>query len=129
MEVVHRTTQRSTPKPAEAHSETGQHTTAHNTQYSRTKQSNVPQQRRRTTTPPTASTSTNPTPNSQGGGHTHGGTSPSTATAAREQGMRANPKGRPRGLGLGPANGWAAVSKRLGGYPNSAPTKGAALLG
>ena len=51
---------------------------------------------------------------------------PRTATAARKQGTRASLKGRPRGLGLGPANGWAALSKRFGGYPNSAPTGGAA---
>ena len=54
---------------------------------------------------------------------------PHTATAARNQGTRANLKGRPRGLGLGPANGWAALSKRFGGYPNSAPTEGVALPG
>ena len=54
---------------------------------------------------------------------------PRTATAARKQGMRTSLKGRPRGLGLGPANGWAALSKRFGGYPNSAPTGGAALPG
>ena len=44
---------------------------------------------------------------------------PRTATAARKQDTRANLKGR---LGLGPANGWAALSKRFRGYPNSAPT-------
>ena len=54
---------------------------------------------------------------------------PRTATAARKQGTRASLKGRPRGLGLGPANGWAALSQRFGGYPNSAPTGGAALPG
>ena len=42
---------------------------------------------------------------------------------------RTSLKGKPRGLGLGPANGWAALSKRFGGYPNSAPTGGAALPG
>ena len=54
---------------------------------------------------------------------------PCTATAAHKQGARASLKGRPRRLGLGPANGWAALSKRFGGYPNSAPTGGAALPG
>ena len=54
---------------------------------------------------------------------------PRTATAAHKRGARARIKGRPRGLGLGPANGWAALSKRFGGYPNSAPTGGAALPG
>ena len=57
---------------------------------------------------------------------------PRTATAARKQGTRASLKGRPRGLGLGPANGWVAwvaLSKRFGGYPKSAPTGGAALPG
>ena len=41
---------------------------------------------------------------------------PRTAIAARKQGTRASLKGRPRGLGLGPANWWAALSKRFGGY-------------
>ena len=54
---------------------------------------------------------------------------PRTATAARKQGTRASLRGRPRGLGLGPANGWAALSKRFGGYPNSAPTGRAPLPG
>ena len=54
---------------------------------------------------------------------------PRPATAAHKQGAVASPKGRPRGLGLGPANGWAALSKRFRGYPNSAPTGGAALPG
>ena len=68
---------RSTPEPAEAHSETRQHTTARSTQYSRAKQSSVLQQQRRTATPPAASTNTSPTPNTQGGGQTHHtGTSP-----------------------------------------------------
>ena len=49
--------------------------------------------------------------------------------AARKQATRTSLKGRPWGLGLGPANGWAALSKRFGGYPNSAPTGGAALPG
>ena len=69
--------QRSRPKPAEAHNETRQHTTARITQYSRAKQSSVPQQQRRTATPPAASTNTSPTPNTQGAGQTHHtGTSP-----------------------------------------------------
>ena len=55
--------------------------------------------------------------------HTH------TATAARKQDTNANLKGRAWGLGFGPANGWAALSKCFGGYPNSAPTGGAALPG
>ena len=110
-------------EPAEAHSETCQHTTACSTQYSRTKQSSVPQQWRRTATPPAASTNTSPTPNAQGGARPTTRTlHPRAATAARKQGTRANLKGRPWGLGLGPANGWAAPSKRFGGYPNSAPT-------
>ena len=54
---------------------------------------------------------------------------PRTATTARKQGTRASLKGRPRGLELGPVNGWAALSKRFGGDPNSAPTGGAALSG
>ena len=54
---------------------------------------------------------------------------PRTATAAHKRGTRARIKGRPRGLGLSPANGWAALSKRFGGYPNPAPTGGAALPG
>ena len=54
---------------------------------------------------------------------------PRTATAAHKRGARDRIKGRPRGLGLGPANGWVALSKRFGGYPNSAPTGGAALPG
>ena len=54
---------------------------------------------------------------------------PRKATAAHKRGACARTKGRPRGLGLGPANGWAALSKRFGGYPNSAPTGGAALPG
>ena len=54
---------------------------------------------------------------------------PRTTTAARKQGTRANLKGRPRGLGLSPANVWAALSKRFGGSPNSAPTGRVALLG
>ena len=49
---------------------------------------------------------------------------PSTATAARKQGTCASLKGRPRGLGLGPANGWTALSKHFGGYPTSAPCPG-----
>ena len=52
---------------------------------------------------------------------------PRTASAARKQGSRTGLKGRPRGLGLGPANGWAALSQRFGGYPNSAPTGRVAL--
>ena len=44
-------------------------------------------------------------------------------------GSRSERGGGGQGLGLGPANGWAALSKRFGGYPNSAPTGGAALLG
>ena len=52
-----------------------------------------------------------------------------TATAARKQGTRTSLEGRPWGLGLGPANGWAALSKRFGGYPNSAPMEGVALPG
>ena len=51
---------------------------------------------------------------------------PRIATAARKQGTRACLKGTPQGLGLGPANGWAALSQRFGGYPNSAPTGGGA---
>ena len=47
---------------------------------------------------------------------------PHTATGAHNQGVRTSLKGRPRALGLSPANGWAALSKRFGGYPNSAPT-------
>ena len=54
---------------------------------------------------------------------------PRTTTTARKQGTHASLKGRPQGLGLGPANGWAPLSKRFGGYPNSAPTGGAALPG
>ena len=54
---------------------------------------------------------------------------PRIATAARKQGTHANLKDRPRGLRLGSANGWAALSKRFGGYPNSAAMGGAALLG
>ena len=54
---------------------------------------------------------------------------PRTATAARKQDTRASLKGRPRGLGLGPANGWTALSKHFGGYPNSAPTGGAGMPG
>ena len=65
---------------------------------------------------------------SAGGGTTRA-LHPRTATAAHKQGARASLKGRPRGLGLGPANEWAALSKRFGGYPNSAPTGGAALPG
>ena len=52
-----------------------------------------------------------------------------TTRAARKQGTRASLRGRPRGLGLGPTNGWAALSKRFGGYPNSAPTGRAPLPG
>ena len=37
--------------------------------------------------------------------------------------------GRPRELGFGPANGWAALSKHFGGYPDSAPTGRVALPG
>ena len=37
--------------------------------------------------------------------------------------------GRPRGLGFGPANGWAALSKHFGGYLDSAPTGRVALPG
>ena len=54
---------------------------------------------------------------------------PRTATAAHKRGARARIQGGPRGLGRGPANGWAALSKRFEGYPNSAPTGGAALPG
>ena len=54
---------------------------------------------------------------------------PRKATAACKQGTRASLKGRPRGLGLGPANGWAALSKRFGSYLNSASTGRAALPG
>ena len=54
---------------------------------------------------------------------------PRTAAAAHKRGARASIKARPRGLGLGPTNGWAAPSKCFGGYPNSAPTGGAALPG
>ena len=69
--------QHSTPKLVEAHSKFCQHTKARSTQYSRTKQSSVPQQWRRTATPHAASTNTSPTPNAQGGGQTHHtGTSP-----------------------------------------------------
>ena len=71
VEASQHTTQCNTPEPTEAHNETRQHTTAHSTQYNRAKQSSAPQQRRRTTTPPAASTNTSPTPNTQGGGHTH----------------------------------------------------------
>ena len=46
---------------------------------------------------------------------------PRTTTAAHKQGTSTNLKGGPQGLGFGPANGWAALSKRFGGYPNSAP--------
>ena len=76
-----RSTQRNaadpSPKPAEAHNETRQHTTTCSTQYNKAKQSSVPQQQRRTATSPAASTNTSPTPNTQGGGQTHHtGTSP-----------------------------------------------------
>ena len=37
--------------------------------------------------------------------------------------------GRPRRLGFGPANGWAALSKHFGGYLGSAPTGRVALPG
>ena len=37
--------------------------------------------------------------------------------------------GRPRRLGFGPANGWAAVFKHFGGYLGSAPTGRVALPG
>ena len=36
--------------------------------------------------------------------------------------QRTNLVGRPRGPGFGPANGWAALSKHFGGYPDWAPT-------
>ena len=85
MEAAQRTTQRSTPEPAEAHSETCQHTKARSTQYSRTKQGSVPQQWRRTATPPAASTSTSPTPNALGGGQTHHTGSSPTHSRRRPQ--------------------------------------------
>ena len=67
-----------------------------------------------------------PTPR-VGATHTTRALHPRTATAARKP--QASKAGRPQGLGLGPANGWAALSKHFGGYPNSAPTGGAALPG
>ena len=72
-------------------------------------------------------------PGTQGGWQTHHtGTSPTHShRCPQTRPLKANKalKGRPRGLRLGPANGWAALSKRFGGYPNSAPTGGAALPG
>ena len=57
---------------------------------------------------------------------------PRTATTAHKRGARASPKGRPRGLGLGPTNGWAALSKpfqrlpELGLHGGSGPARAAA---
>ena len=39
------------------------------------------------------------------------------------------PKAGPGGSDSAPPNGWAALFKRLGGYPNLAPTEGVALPG
>ena len=121
MEAAQHTTQRSTPELAEAHGETCQHTKACSTQYSRTKQSSVPQQWRRTATPPAASTNTSPTPNAQVGGQTHHtGTSPMHSHRRPQTRHARKPQRQAPGLGVGPANEWAALSKRFGGYPNSA---------
>ena len=50
-------------------------------------------------------------------------------TEAHKGDERTNLVGRPRGLGFGPANGWTALSKHFGGYPDSAPTGRVALPG
>ena len=60
-----------------------------------------------------------------------GGTKPkhTELTEAHKGHQHTNLVGRPRGLGFCPANGWAALSKHFGGYPDSAPTERVALPG
>ena len=130
MEATQRTRQRSTEEQAETRSEICQHTKARSTQVQQNKA-------KQCTTMMAADSHTTRRkhqrqPNTQRpvwGRPTTRALHPRTATAAHKRGARARITGRPRGLGLGPANGWAALSKRFGGYPNSAPTGGAALPG
>ena len=50
-------------------------------------------------------------------------------TEAHKGDQHTNLVGKPRGLGFGPANGWAALSKHFEGYQDSAPTGRVALPG
>ena len=131
MEATQRTRQRSTEEQAETRSEICQHTKARSTQVQQNKA-------KQCTTMMAADSHTTRRkhqrqPNTQrpvwGQTH-HTGTTPTHSHRRPQTGRaRARITGRPRGLGLGPANGWAALSKRFGGCPNSAPTGGAALPG
>ena len=50
-------------------------------------------------------------------------------TEAHKEDQRTNLVGMPQGLGFGPADGWAALSKHFRGYPYLAPTGRVALPG
>ena len=129
MEAARRTTQRSTPEPAEAHTETCWHT--------KHTADSVAEQRKavyhnngggQPHHPPQAPVPAQHPKPRVGARPTTRALHPRTATAARKQGTCANLKGRTEGLGLGPANGWAALSKHFGGDLNLAPTAGMDIL-